>query len=467
MEWQWIDRPEGCGSAWLWQAPSLGRPQRGLMIGLCFETACEDVPFRGMTKSTCGTSGVAGLGAWQVTGARVALDAGRAEALDLEIRDGRIHRLHEPGGGSAEPGDEVLELDGRLLLPGLVNAHDHLDFSLFPKLGRGPYPNARVWSDDIYHPTESPVREHLAVPKKDRLVWGGTRNLLGGVTTVCHHNPYDDEVFESGFPVRVVKEFGWAHSLAFDDDVAERFEQTPGDWPFILHLGEGTDAESREEIFQLAEMGALEGRTVLVHGVGLDEAGLELVKQSGASMVWCPSSNSFLLGRTLDDGFWSWGIPTALGTDSSLTADGDLLDEVEAAAQSASRSREGSSLSREALYEMVTTTAAQVLRLRNGEGTLREGGVADFVAVRDTGGRPCDVLVEMGAEGIEMVVVGGRVKLLAERSREVAPGPASRLHRVMVGGVAVLVDADVPRLMASAAAALGDELWLAGKRLLT
>ena len=407
------------------------------------------------------TSVAARPGAWYVTGARVALDAGRADSLDLEIRDGRIRRLHEPRGCSPEPGDEVLALDDRLLLPGLVNAHDHLNFSLFPKLGRGPYPNARAWSDDIYRPAESPVREHLAVPDADRLVWGGIRNLLGGVTTVCHHNPYDATVFERGFPIRVVKEFDWAHSLAFDDDIAQRFQQTPPDWPFILHLGEGTDSESQQEIFRLAEMGALRRRTVLVHGVGLDEAGLALVKQSQASMIWCPSSNVFLLGQTLDDGFWEKGIPTALATDSSLTANGDLFDEVVAAARN-------SSLSREALYEKVTTTAAQVLRLRNGEGTLREAGVADFVAVRDTGGRPCDVLAELRAKDVEMVVVGGRVKLIAEAYREVVPGPVvSCLHRLTVGDVAVLVDADIPRLAASAAATVGGDLRLAGKRILT
>ena len=406
------------------------------------------------------TSVAARPGSWHVTGARVALDAGRAACLDVEIRGGRIHRLHEPGSGAPDSGDEVLELDSRLLLPGLVNAHDHLNFSLFPKLGRGPYPNARAWSDDIYRPTESPVREHLAVPQADRLVWGGIRNLLGGVTTVCHHNPYDATVFESDFPIRVVKEFGWAHSLAFDDDVAQRFQQTPPDWPFILHLGEGTDSESQEEIFRLAQMGALRRPTVLVHGVGLDEAGLALVKQSQASMIWCPSSNVFLLGQTLDDGFWEKGIPTALATDSSLTANGDLFDEGAAAARS-------SSLSRKTLYEMVTETAARVLRLRNGEGTLREAGVADFVAVRDTGGRPCDVLAELRAKDLEMVVVGGRVKLIAEAYREVIPGPvASCLHRLTVADVSVLVDADIPRLMASAAAAVGGDLRLAGKRIL-
>ncbi len=67
----------------------------------------------------------------------------------------------------------------------------------------------------------SPVKEHLAVPKAVRLAWGGLKNLLSGVTTVAHHNPYDAAVFENGFPVRVVKRFGWAHSLHFSSDLVE------------------------------------------------------------------------------------------------------------------------------------------------------------------------------------------------------------------------------------------------------
>ena len=84
----------------------------------------------------------------------------------------------------------ALDLDGLCVMPGLVNAHDHLEFALFPRLGRGPYPNAAAWARDVYHPDRSPVREHLAVPKELRLLWGGLRNLLAGVTTVWHHNPY-------------------------------------------------------------------------------------------------------------------------------------------------------------------------------------------------------------------------------------------------------------------------------------
>src|ERR1700761_1187771 len=96
-----------------------------------------------------------------------------------------------------------LDLSGLEIAPGLINAHDHLGFALFPQLGSGPYENATAWARDIYHPERDPVRTHLRVPKRLRLLWGGLRNLLSGVTAVGHHDPWDP-AFEEPFPVEVI-----------------------------------------------------------------------------------------------------------------------------------------------------------------------------------------------------------------------------------------------------------------------
>jgi cytosine/adenosine deaminase-related metal-dependent hydrolase len=396
--------------------------------------------------------------AWLLAGARVALGALDAEALDVEIREGRVFAFH-PRGRATNDSPTSINLEGRLILPGLINAHDHLEFALFPRLGSKRYPNAKAWAEDIYRPGETPVREHLRIPKTDRLLWGGLKNLLSGVTTVCHHNPYEP-AFDGEFPVRVVKRFGWAHSLDFSTDVAERFQNTPPGEPFIVHLGEGTDASARDEIFELDRLGALSDRTVLVHAVALDDRGLALVRERGASIIWCPSSNMFTLGKTLDRRVWDADIPVALATDSSISTEGTLLDEIRAA-------RQASGLRSDRLYSMVTDSAARILRLTDGEGTLGAGGLADLFCVPDRGLTPSDALANLTNEDVDLVMLGGEINLLSDQlAGEVAVSLAKSLGRITMNSRPVWVAGfDASRLLGSARSALGEAgpIRLAGR----
>ena len=375
-------------------------------------------------------------------GARVAQGPGEAVELDVEIRNGKIHALRKPSKSA-----RGMDLTGHLILPGLINAHDHLEFNLYPRLGRGPYPNAGAWARDVYRPGESPIREQLAIPKNTRLLWGGLTNLLSGVTTVCHHNPREQPVFDRDFPVRVVRQFGWAHSLEFSPDVVERFLATPTDWPFILHLGEGVDRKSQREIFELDELGALDSSTILVHGVALGRRGLRLTKEKGAALIWCPSSNLFLLGRTLNGALRS-GIPLALGSDSAISGAGDLLDEMRVARNFAADS---------AIYSMVTDGAARILRLPAGFGAIAPGGPADLIAIADAGRAPAAALLR--AKGPALVWVGGKVKLISANF----PQRPAGLHSLNVAGRGrFFVDANIPELRRQ----VGKDIRLAGRRIL-
>jgi cytosine/adenosine deaminase-related metal-dependent hydrolase len=387
----------------------------------------------------------------KMTGARVAGSGDRACCLDLLIKNGRIM----PFDSRAEDAFE-LDLSGHLILPGLINSHDHLEFNLYPRLGQGPHPSYMEWAAGVFHPDLSPLKEHLSVPKAIRLFWGGLKNLLSGVTTVCHHNPYEPKVFDVGFPVRVVRRFGWAHSPHFSPDFAERFAKTPRPWPFLLHAAEGTCARARSEFDRLEEAGVLSDRTVLVHGVALDSRTTSLLRLRGTSLIWCPSSNLFTLGKTLGGDAIRSGLDIALGTDSALTGEGDLIDEI-GVAQSPGRS------TAKQLFQMVTTTAARVLRLSRGEGQIREGGIADLVAVADRQGTPSESLRDMRPE---LVILAGRIKLVSRRLADRLP----RRRKLGLEAVSLegrgdyLVDAKVSELHAAVAPILGAQFRLAGRR---
>jgi cytosine/adenosine deaminase-related metal-dependent hydrolase len=386
----------------------------------------------------------------KLKGARVALSATSAERFDLEIRRGRIQRF----GSSTARGPE-LDLSGHLILPGLINCHDHLEFNLFPRLGGGPYPNASTWAKDIYHPDRSPVKEHLAVPKAVRLAWGGLKNLLSGVTTVAHHNPCDAAIFDRGFPVRVIKRFGWAHSLRFSPDLVSRYRAVTKRWPFLLHAAEGTDRSAAAEIEELERSRVLSSRTVLIHGVGVDCRSLETLLRHRTSLVWCPSSNLFMLSRTLRPKVLRSGVPICLGTDSALTCQGDLATEIRVA-------RQAGSLSAEEIYPMVTTEAARVLHLNRGEGEIRERGIADVLVVPDSGRNPAEALQQIVPA---LVILGGKIQLVSTKlASRIDPMFTRGMQKVeLEGHGAWLVDVDVSVLRALTEAVLGPGFRLAGR----
>jgi len=318
-------------------------------------------------------------------------------------------------GDSPARRDVVVDAEGAFVLPGLINAHDHLELNHYGALkGRERYANASEWIRDMEPRLQGDpgVRANRAHPLASRLFVGALKNLLSGVTTVGHHNPRYREM-GLHFPVRVVRRYGWAHSFFLEGGragargepagfVDARFRATPSGAPFIMHLAEGTDDEAASELGRLEAMGCLAANSVLVHGVGLSDDDWERIVMRGAALVWCPASNAFLFGRTVRSGAILDGARgkarVCLGTDSRLTGSRDLLDELRAAAPNASA---------EALLPMVTTTAADVLRLR-GAGQLVPGGPADLLVIPASGRDAAASLVRTSRRDVALVALGGR-----------------------------------------------------------
>jgi cytosine/adenosine deaminase-related metal-dependent hydrolase len=390
--------------------------------------------------------------AWVLSGARVALGPKESEALDVSIERGRISQL---GPGAAPSRSRRVEAEECLILPGLINAHDHLQYSLYPRLGHGPYPDAAAWARDIHRPAEPPIREQRRVSVSARLRWGGVKNLLGGATTVAHHDPYR-RTFTRDFPVRVPR-IGWAHSFDFTESVGTAYRRAPRRRPFVIHFGEASTPGDNHRLERLEREGALTGRTVLVHGVALDCADLALARRYGAGLVWCPTSNEFILGASLSRHALESGVRIALGTDSCLSGAGTLIDEIQAAARAG--------LSEERLYAAVTHDAAAMLRLHRGAGAVEERGAADLVVVADRGVTPAARLTGLREEEIDLVVVGGRIRLASPRLHRRLPGSLRRRLRALeVEGRVVWLDAHLPWIYREAAGVLGPDLRLAGRR---
>jgi hypothetical protein len=296
--------------------------------------------------------------------------------MPLPIRAGRI-------GSSLAARAYRVDLRDHLIFPGLINAHEHLHVNTVPPLKTGaPFPNSYAWIAAFQAHFEEPaVVAALQVPKELRLQHGALKNLLAGTTCVAHHDPWHPALDATNFPVALLRDYGWSYALGwpgYGPPAQQSFVETPSDRPWLIHLAEGTDATAQSELAQLEQLGCLAANSVLVHGVGLRERDIDRVIAHGASVVWCPTSNHALLGRSLDPRRLCAAGRLALGSDSRLSGARDLLEEMRGIAAR----RE---LNPRQLLGLVTTQAARILRLPAGGG-LASGAPADLVIVEDRGG---------------------------------------------------------------------------------
>ena len=379
--------------------------------------------------------------------------SGPQESLDgaIEITGDRISRiLHGSHSKVAKSGGTELDLSGFLAMPGLINAHDHLEFALFPRLADSVYANYIEWGEDIHSKFPDVIAKHRSIPKEVRLWWGGIRNLLCGVTTVSHHNPLWPELQRRDFPVRVVQEYGWAHSLALGGDLTAARAATPDGRAFIVHACEGVDEQARNELRELDRLGLLDVLTVLVHGLAIDDEGILLIRDRNASLIVCPSSNHFLFGNVPRRCLFEEIENVALGNDSPLTAKGDLLDEIRFAIDICA-------IPAQAAYRMVTEAPAKILRLENIDGCITESGAADLIAIRDTGEDAADRLRCLSMHDVEFVMMDGRVQLASEAVMERLPPPVKHgLEPLSIDGTMRWLRAPVEKLLRKAEEVLGN-----------
>lgn len=352
----------------------------------------------------------------------------------LRLKGDKIVALNSP----PERKDRIIDGGGGLLIPGLINAHDHLELNTFKRLKyRECYTHSRQWIEDIEARFETdpdltgPRRQPLA----DRLLVGALKNLLGGVTTVCHHNPLHKPLRQD-YPVRVVKNYGFCHSLFRGEDAQRSYRRTKAGDPWIIHLAEGaeTEAEAQSEFEQLAQLGVLQPNTVLVHGVGLTPPQRQSLIERGGGLIWCPGSNHFLFGQTARVGELAEVGKLALGSDSRLSGEFDLLAELKVAHQTGQ-------LSPQALLRAVTEDAARILRLREGGlGWIAEGGTADLVLLPPP--LPLDPfarLLEVTRAQIELVMLGGRPLVGSPRLQPVFEATKTQFVPVCLDGVEKLM----------------------------
>jgi len=236
--------------------------------------------------------------------------------------------------GNAASGERMAARPGQSPdFPGLLNAHDHLHLNSIPPLPHGgPFPNSYAWSAAFHAHFSAPaVAAALRWEKSCAICRVVSRICSVGCDHVVHHDPWHRSLDSPTFPVRVLRDFGWSHSLGlgmradpptqtapYGPPVVESFRATPTGQPWIIHLAEGTDAIAASELSTLEALGCVADNTVLVHGVGLTQTDIDRVIERGGAVNLVSEQQSRYSGpyarptKTLRCG------PHALGSDSRL-----------------------------------------------------------------------------------------------------------------------------------------------------
>lgn len=347
-----------------------------------------------------------------------------------------------------------VELDGVALLPGLVDAHAHLELSAFA--GRVPRGRSFVdWIRSVLRVRALTPREDLeraAHAAADRLVASGT-TLVGDIassdvalTSLTAH-PLRlrtfREVLDAGDPARTgaavelarrapkrqrrhhdglsphapytVSRELWialgALARRRRAQVAIHWAETTAEGAWLAR-GEGPFAgllksSPRSSGLDLIEAAGLLGpRTLLVHANAATPEERRRIAAAGAGVVHCPGAHAFFGRGPFDARAWlDLGVPLALGTDSLAGNEAlDMRREMALFARAHPSVRPG------VVLDLATSGGAAVLGFAGRAGELTPGAWSDLVAFRVRGNSARAVELELveGLPDAAAVWIGGR-----------------------------------------------------------
>ena len=323
-----------------------------------------------------------------------------------------------------------LDRPDAILTPGLINTHTHAPMSLFR--GIADDMNLQDWLQKFIFPAEAKNVDREFVRWGTRLAC--LEMALGGTTTYTDMYYFEDTIAQTtkecgmrgmlgqtiiGFPAPDYKtpeaalagteKFlqSYAHDSLIVPAVAPHAIYTNSDQtlraaralanryhaPFVIHLAE-TKHENDEQLAKrhmtataaLDSIGALTGWTVAAHGVWLDDADLQIIRQRGVGLAHNPSSNMKLAsGIAPVVKILNLGIPMGLGTDGVAGSNNDLdiMEEMDLAAKFQKvATMDPRALPAEEAFAMATITGARALKLDAMIGSLEKGKRADLITIR-------------------------------------------------------------------------------------
>ena len=322
--------------------------------------------------------------------------------------------------------EQVFDVDGDIVMPGLVNAHTHVSMVVFRSL-----------ADDVPDRLQKyifPLEKQFVSPDMVSIgaMFGTIEMLKSGVTTYADMYYFEDQVAEVvekiglravlgetvvTFPAPDAQnaEEGIAYAERFIEkyhrheritpafaphapytttpDILQKIHQLSQEYnvPVLMHVAEmDKEIELCRNTYQatpigyLHKIGVLDRHFVAAHTIFADSDDMHILKVTDTGVAHNMSANvksARGVAPALD--MFDQGIRIGLGTDGPMSRNSlSILDELELVAKIHKLvKRDRTVMPPEKVVEMATMGGARALHLENQIGSLEEGKLADLIVV--------------------------------------------------------------------------------------
>jgi cytosine/adenosine deaminase-related metal-dependent hydrolase len=367
----------------------------------------------------------------------------------LYIKDGVIAALR-PANAPVPPGFETTpRVNTRgTIYPGFIDLHNHVAYNVLP-----PWPVPKQFEDrgqwrghDDYERRVGLMKRLKAGdPARAVARYVEVKAMLGGVTTLQGaRSSFATVTGAMRGMVRNVEQRGVdmpsAGSGVIDLNVKDaeavarfRVAASNTNAAYFYHLSEGVNPAALKFWTDLEQHALIGPGLCGIHCLGIPSSGYAAMAAAGAALVWSPTSNLMLYGKTLPlKEMLASGVRWSLGCDWSPSGGKNPLFEVKMARAVADR--DGVSLPARELVAAITRNAARNVRWDRAVGKLAEHMRADLVVLSGQAGDAYEQLLAATEASVQLVMIDGVPRVGSDKLFDLLDVPARQRERVDVDG---------------------------------
>lgn len=337
---------------------------------------------------------------------------------------------------------KIIDAQGKVLMPGLINTHSHSAMSLLSGVGEGMKLESWLKAMNVYESSLNAEDVYIgSLSAQIKMVESGTTSFndmymfpekaveaaeMSGLRAVIRV-PIQQDEYGLTFNEDIIKKYGENSLVTFSlspnpllDFTLDQLKEV-SDYAsknnYLVHIHFEEDNKARKDsLFKfglsplefISQAGLLKNKLVLAHAADLTKEEIGIISQaSGAGVSFNPISEQRLFTPlTPVKQMGEVGLTVALGTDGEASSDLDLFAQInEAVTKTAVSPKEA--------IKMATINGAKLLGLENKIGSLEIGKQADIILVEVSNSDDVykSLVYSTTGENVVYVIVAGRVLL--------------------------------------------------------